>query len=212
MNIITKQALTIVKRGWFTRREAFSWVEGSVPAMDGLLKRAMASGEILRVGRGLYCLEKRFLKSKLNPLVFASLIYGPSYLSMECALSYWGWIPEAVYTFTSASTLRSKDFRSPFGLFSYRRVPQRCFFAGVERIESEAGGSFLMASPLKALADYVYLNKMPWSSAKPLRESLRVEEETLDSLSEEDFAGISNCYQSGVARRFLSGLQKDLLG
>jgi len=101
-----------------------------------------------------FCLEKKFLKSKLNPLVFA----------------------------------------------------------GVERIESEAGDSFLMASPLKALADYVYLNKMPWSSAKPLRESLRVEEEDLDSLREEDFAGISNCYQSGVARRFLSGLQKDLLG
>jgi hypothetical protein len=33
-----------------------------------------------------------------------------------------------------------------------------------------------MASPLKALADYVYAHRLDWASAGPIIESLRVDE------------------------------------
>lgn len=72
---------------------------------------------------------------------------------MEFGLAYHGWIPEAVYTITSASVERSRVFDAPLGMFSFTRVPQFRFYAGVTRIETENGGSFLMAEPLKALAD-----------------------------------------------------------
>lgn len=50
------------------------------------------------------------------------IIYGPSYLSFEFALAWHGLIPEAVYTFTSATCgkKRKKQYKTPYGLFTFR--------------------------------------------------------------------------------------------
>jgi hypothetical protein len=80
----------------------------------------------------------------------------------------------------------------------------------VERIDLETGAAFFMAEPLKAMADLVYLTGCDWNSAKPVVESLRVEEENLGELKAEDFEEIAECYRSGRVRKFLVGLRKDL--
>jgi len=210
MQALTELLLLKTKKGWFTKREAVGWLGKGGAVFDGVLKRALAAGEVLRVARGLYCLRTDFLNFKLEPHVFAPLICGPSYLSFESALAYWGWIPEAVFSFASASLGRSREFETPFGMFSYRRVPQESFYAGVERVDLEAGGAFYVAGPLKALADLVYLIGCDWESAKPLRESVRVEPENLRELKGADFEEIEGCYKSGRVKIFLSGLRKDL--
>jgi hypothetical protein len=137
MQALTELVLLNTQKGWFVRREAVSWVGKAGAVFDGVLKRALAAGEVLRVARGMYCLRSDFLNFKLDPHVFASLIDGPSYLSFESALAYRGWIPEAVYSFASASLGRSREFKTPFGVFSYKRVPQKNFYAGVERVQLE---------------------------------------------------------------------------
>ena len=210
MQALTELVLLNTQKGWFVRREAVGWVGKAGAVFDGVLKRALAAGEVLRVARGLYCLRSDLLACKLDPHVFATLIDGPSYLSFESALAYQGWIPEAVYSFASASLGRSREFETPFGVFSYKRVPQKNFYAGVERIELETGAAFFMAEPLKAMADLVYLTGCDWNSAKPVVESLRVEEENLSELKSEDFEEIAECYRSGRVRKFLVGLRKDL--
>jgi hypothetical protein len=210
MQALTELVLLNTQKGWFVRREAVGWVGKTGAVFDGVLKRALAAGEVLRVARGMYCLRSDFLNFKLDPHVFTSLIDGPSYLSFESALSYHGWIPEAVYSYASASLGRSREFKTPFGVFSYRRVPQVNFYAGVDRIESKDGGAFFMAGPLKAMADLICVNKLDWKSAKPIVESLRVEEESLRELSGSDFDEIANCHRSGRVQEFLSGLRKDL--
>jgi hypothetical protein len=210
MQALTELVLLNTQKGWFVRREAVGWVGKAGAVFDGVLKRAMAAGEVLRVARGLYCLRSDLLAFKLDPHVFATLIDGPSYLSFESALAYRGWIPEAVYSFASASLGRSREFETPFGVFSYKRVPQKNFYAGVERVQLEREGAFFLASPLKALSDLVYLNGWNWNSAKPVVESLRVEEENLAELKTEDFEEIAECYRSGRVRKFLVGLRKDL--
>lgn len=210
MQALTELVLSKTKKGWFTKREAVGWLGKGGAAFDGVLKRALGAGEVLRVARGLYCLRTDFLVFKLDPRVFAPLICGPSYLSFESALAYWGWIPEAVFSFASASLERSREFESPFGVFSYRRVPQESFYAGVERAELEAGGAFFVAGPLKALADLVYLNGCNWDSAKPILESLRVEAENLEELKGSDFDEIAECHRSGRVKSFLRGLKRDL--
>jgi len=210
MQALTELVLLNSQKGWFVRREAVGWVGKAGAVFDGLLKRALATGEVLRVARGLYCLRADLMAFKLAPHVFAPLIYGPSYLSFESALAYRGWIPEAVYSFASASMGRSREFETPFGIFSYRRVPQVIFFAGVERVELDGCGAFFVAEPLKALADLVYSNGYNWDSAKPLVESLRVEWENLRELKGEDFEEIAECYRSVRVRKFLVGLRKDL--
>lgn len=82
---------------------------------------------------------------------------------MESALSHHGWIPEAVYACTCASFANSREFATPLGAFSYRRVPQNAFFLGVDRCKDANGNVFFMATAAKALADYLYMQKLNWS-------------------------------------------------
>ncbi len=73
-----------------------------------------------------------------------------------------------------------------------------------------ASESFLMASPLKALADYVYAHRLDWVSAGPVIDSLRVDESSLAGIKVETFERLLANYSSRRVRRFLEGLRKDL--
>ena len=210
MQQLTEIALEKAGAGIFTRPEVACWVGGSPDRQFSLIKRALASKEVVRVHRGLYCLAGKYLRQKADPLVLAQRIHGPSYISLETALSYHGGIPEAVYAITSVSLDRSRQFDTPLGHFSFTRVPQRTFYVEVARIEKEAGGSFLLASPLKALADYVHVHKQNWTSARAVVESLRVEEGLLAGVDTDAFSRLGANYSSLRVRRFLQGLRKDL--
>jgi predicted transcriptional regulator of viral defense system len=158
-------------------------IPGSEDRRYGLVKRAIANGEIIHTRRGLYCLAPKYQKKTINLYALAQHVYGPSYIILESALSCHGWIPEAVYTMTSVSFKKAKEFNTTLGVFSYNRVPQKLFYAGVERLADEEGNIFLMAKPIKALSDYVYVQKKDWTGLKPVVESLRVEEEEFTSLT-----------------------------
>lgn len=211
MQTITELALQRAVRGVFTRGEAALWVASDGARLDALLKRAVATGEVWRVIQGLYCLSTRFIMgSRINPLALAQRVHGPSYVSLESALSYHGWIPEGVQTLTSAALARSREFHTPLGMFSFTRVPQVCFLAGVRRVSPSTGSAFYLATPLKALADTVYAQRYDWISATPVVQSLRVGEESLAELSGELFDEVMSAYPCGRVRRFLDGLRKDL--
>lgn len=175
-----------------------------------MLKRAVATREVLRLRRGLFCLTSPYLHRQINVFELAQLVHGPSYISLESALAHHGWIPEAVYAVTSTSMGRSRAFETPLGLFSFTRIPQREFLAGVGRVSLDAGGSFFLASPLKALADYVHAHACNWRSAAPIVGSLRVEESELSALTAASFEPLATAYNSGRVQRFLEGLRKDL--
>ena len=220
MQKLTETVLEKSDTGTFNLMEFACWVGGSSNRRFALLKRALKSGEILRVHRGLYCLAAKYLRRKPDPLVLAQRIYGPSYISLETALSYHEWIPEAVYAITSASIDRSREFDTPIGHFSFTRIPQKVFYTEVTRVEKKSGSknepvfyaseTFLMASPLKALADYVYAHKLDWISAGPVIKSLRVDEASLADIKAEMFESLLANYSSRRVRRFLEGLRKDL--
>lgn len=94
----------------------------------------------------------------------ANRVYQPSYLSMETALSFYGLIPEGVYSLTSVSSKKNRVLHTPVGTFSYRHLKPAAFFgyqvlrsAGVVA-GSAADRPVLMAYPEKAILDYCYLN------------------------------------------------------
>ena len=211
MQTVTEISLEKAVRGVFTRPEVACWIGGSPDRQFSLLKRAMAAGEVVRIHRGLYCLATKYLRQQIDPLVLAQVIYGPSYISLETALSYHGWIPEAVYAVTSTSLGRSREFDTPMWHFSFTRVPQETFYAGVTRAVKEEAGSFLLASPLKALADYVYIHRCDWNSARPVVESLRVDESSLAGVDPTSFDRLMANYPARRVQRFLKGLRKDLI-
>jgi hypothetical protein len=121
------------------------------------ISRMIMKKEIIQVKKGLYVLSPEFGKP-IDLKVAANLIYGPSYISLEYALSYWGLIPEKVEEITSMTNKRNKFFETPVGTFSYKYLHSSKFSVGIERIAGEAG-AFLMASKEKAICDRLALVK-----------------------------------------------------
>lgn len=118
----------------------------------GKIRRMCCEGSLIQLKRGIYETD-----SDLPGYLFAPVLYGPSYLSFEYALSRHGLIPEAVYVYTSATCLkgRRKTFRNHFGEYTYRDIPVSAFPYGVTQM-GEFGRSYLLASPEKALCDKLY--------------------------------------------------------
>jgi len=122
------------------------------------ITRLFAAGAIVRIKKGLYCFGEPFRKEPISREHLANLIYGPSYISIDYALSYYGLIPERVETITSVTTRRSRDFDTPFGAFSYHMLKlPRYAVGGVFEIAGNI--PYLVASPEKALVDKVWTDK-----------------------------------------------------
>ena len=145
----------------------------SSDSRHAMIKRAVQEGYLLPIRRDLYSI-KNSKKALLNSFEIAAIIYGPSYVSFESALSYHGWIPEAVRTTTCASVKRSKEFETPIGIFSYEHIPVKAFSLGVGQHLQDTLTLFI-ASPVKALADIIYARKRTWDSIDDLAEDLRIE-------------------------------------
>ena len=203
MNSITEHFLN-APMGVFTHSDVAVAFQGSDDSRHGKVKRALASNEIQVVRRGLYCLARPYRQYPINVYALAQRIYGPSYVSLETALSYHGWIPEAVRTCTNVCLGNAKDFRTPFGLFSYERVPQRVFYAGVERLDDGDHSVTLMATPAKALADYYYVRHPSWKTIRDAAGSLRIEPEDLGQVSAEEIDELAANYRNRRVLAFLA--------
>lgn len=197
-----------IPRDYFSDLELFNLISGSEDRRFGLIRRAISKGEIIHLRRGFYCLAPRYRRHPLNLPVLSQRMYGPSYVSLETALSIHGWIPEGVRAITCAVAKRSRIFKTPVGLFTYGRVVCSPFLTEVIQEKSD-GDSFFLASPWRALADTVYLYKKEWRGIKPLVDSLRIEEECLKE-SGSELANLHQSFKSRRVRRFLSGVMKDL--
>jgi predicted transcriptional regulator of viral defense system len=86
----------------------------------------------------------------------ANRIYSPSYISFEMALAYHQLIPESVYGVTSVSTRRTYKFNTSIAQFQYRTIKPQLFFGYV--IVGYNGKTYKMATPEKAILDYLYIN------------------------------------------------------
>ena len=150
------------------------------------ITRFLAGGEIIRIKKGLYCFSKIFRREPIHREYLANLIYGPSYVSLEYALSIYGLIPERVETVTSVTCRRSRNFDTAFGRFSYRMLEISRYSTGAT-LDSRGSVSFLVASPEKALADKVWTDKRfsgirMADYAVYLTEDLRIDPNALDRL------------------------------
>ena len=161
----------------------------------------LRKGTIIRVRKGLYVFGQEYRQHPFSREILANLIYGPSYISLEYALHYHGLIPESVEAVTSVTCGRSRRFRTPVGLFTYRSIPLQAFHAGMNRIELNDGRAFLMAGPEKALADKIRSDrKTDVGTQKSLQEyltgDLRIDTEQIVRLDAARMAEIGCSYRS----------------
>jgi predicted transcriptional regulator of viral defense system len=88
--------------------------------------------------------------------LIANKLLSPSYVSLEMALSWHGIIPEGVYTVTSVSTIRTITHNTSIGIFDYKKIKQKAFFGYQFKTIDGTQRTFCVASPEKALIDYLY--------------------------------------------------------
>lgn len=157
--------------------------------------------EIIRVKKGLYLFGEGYRRSPYCRELLANLIYGPSCISSEYALHYYGLAPERVETITSVTCGRSRSFTTPAGSFSYRMIPLAAYCIGIDRIELADGRSFLMAIPEKALCDRIMAEQGNGITSQKalliyLLENLRIDPKVLLSLDADTLFAIANAYRS----------------
>lgn len=183
-------------------------LDKTADSRQAIIKRAIQKGYLIPIRRDLF-LIKNAKRALLNSFEIATIIYGPSYVSFESALSYHGWIPEAVRTTTCASVKRAKEFDTPLGIFSYEHIPIKAFSFGVEQHQQDALTLFI-ASPVKALADIVYTRKRTWNSINDLSEDLRIEIESFQNSDRKLLVDLIENYPSPRVKKTLNVLLQGL--
>jgi predicted transcriptional regulator of viral defense system len=195
-----------LQRPYLSDTELATLLDGTADSRYSKVKRLLAQGKLLHIRRGLYCLTEAIgYLGQQHPYELAQHIYGPSYISLESALSFHQLIPERVYTITCVSTKRAKEFQTPLGVFNYLRLPAVDFYTEVELI-NENKHPFLIAKPWKAICDYIYCYKKDWISLKPLIHSLRIEPDNLPELRSEEMQLLNDYYRHNRISRFLKSL------
>ncbi|MCL2040494.1 MAG: hypothetical protein FWG84_00450 [Bacteroidales bacterium] len=167
-------------------------------------------GLIIRVKRDLYVVSPKVHNQEISSELVANHLYGPSYISLESALSYYGLIPERVYTTYSVCAKLRKQYQTPLGRFEYIKMPERYFPIGICQQIIDNSYSFLIATPEKALCDKIIASKnLKIQSVTAMRtyleENLRFDMSALISF---DVNIIRQCLEFGRKKMELTQLLK----
>lgn len=145
--------------GRIDRRRLFEWQK------KGYITKVVSNHYIL----GQKSLDDNDLK------IIANQIYQPSYVSLQSALAFYRFIPEAVFQITCITTRRNQNFDTQAGAFHYRKVKLNIFWG--YSVFKQSNGSFFMADPQKALLDYLYF--LPYADQKNVLAEVRFNQEEL---------------------------------
>jgi hypothetical protein len=181
-------------------------LDKSPNSRHSIIKRAVQEKLLLPLRRDLYLINRQ--RKLVDAFEISLILYGPSYVSFESALSYHEWIPEAVRSTTCSSTKRSKAFETPLGLFSYAHIPIAVFAFGVEQ-HQKGDITLFIAHPWKALADTIYAKRRTWQTLEELSEDLRIDPEHLTPSPL--LTDLITHYPSNRVKQTLKLLQKGLL-
>ena len=184
---------------------------GSAGRRYGLVNRALKAGSLLWLKRGAYVLADQFRSTPAHPFYIAQALTPGSYISMETALAFHGWIPEAVYATVSITPGRkSKEIdNEKFERFSFYplAVHKLAFLERVERIQLNNQTVF-MASPARALLDLVAYRKISWQGLEWIEHGLRIDREHLLAIRKKDFEALKRVYKHKAVLNFLVQLER----
>ncbi len=171
----------------------------------------LSDDQLIRVKKGLYVFGKDYRLRPYSLEVLSNLIYGPSYISYEYALSYYNLIPETVTRVTSASCKRIKHFKTPVAEFVYYYISPQKYPAGITLKSIDQNTHFLIATKEKALADYLARLK-PFANEEDLFlyliEGMRIDKESLFNFNSSLVKEIASSYQNKNVSLLCKILQK----
>ncbi len=151
-------------------------------------------GVILSIKKGLYIIGSALNTNRSpEPFLLANHILGPSYVSVETALDYYGMIPERVYEIASMTTQAPRKFNTPVGRFTYTQLPLPYYAFGI-RSEKLADDQYAMiASAEKAMCDKIVttsglLLRSRKATKEFLFDNMRMEEDALKRLDTKEMS------------------------
>ncbi len=147
------------------------------------IQSLLKSKDLIRIKKGLYVFGPKAKRIPYCKESLANLIYGPSAISLEYALGFYGLIPERVEEISSITPRRHKEFTTPLGRFSYDHLHPKRYALGITQLEFPNNHFVLFATQEKALCDTLVL-KCPLfrnknNLEKFLLEDMRLEHEHL---------------------------------
>ncbi len=188
-------------------------IGGSPDRRYGLVNRAMKSGELLRLQRGLYILADRYRSHPCHPFAVAQALVPGSYVSFETALAYHGWIPERVFDTASVVPGRKswKYNIEKLGFYSFHplTIHSGYFLEMVNRVQVD-GQTMLVATPCRALLDLVCLQKISWKGLNWIYEGLRIDSGLLGTITRRDINALKLVYKNKRVKSFISSLYLEL--
>lgn len=185
---------------------SISDVRKQFPSMNAMnLVRWQKKGYILRLRNRWYVFNDTESGENIEWLA-ANLLYAPSYISLNTALSWYNLIPEMIASTTSVTTLKTIKFSTPLGNFNYHSIKPELFGFGysLEDMSSSAdskgkGRMIMVATPQKAILDFFYINSF-YNSLKEI-ENLRLNDTGLSKIINEDFYRFLAKYESIALER-----------
>jgi hypothetical protein len=148
-------------------------------------------GILVMIKNGLYVPGPASLVREPEPFLLANHIWGPSYVSLESAMSYWGLIPERVYEISSVTTMLSKTYNTSTGRYSYIHMSSPYYAMGIQQRKLSDRQHILIASPEKSVCDKVVATSGILLRSKKqvldlLLEDFRISEDRLKSFNTEE--------------------------
>lgn len=171
------------------------------------------NGSIIRLKKGLFVVSSEISQQTLSRELVANHLYGPSYISLESALSFYGLIPERAYAIRSVTVKRAKRFSTQLGNFEYVTIPQDYYSIGIRQEIVNNEYAYLLASPEKAICDMILSTRnFRIQSVKAmqiyLEEDLRIDLSVIKTFNTDT---IKSCIETGTKKTELTQLLK-LLG
>ncbi|MEA1953724.1 MAG: hypothetical protein U9O24_04985 [Campylobacterota bacterium] len=185
----------------FTHEELAHIFQSEVSNVNAKISYMVKQGILMRLKKGLYTFGTEYQDNSVDTILVANLLYTPSYVSFDYALSYYGLIPERVYEVTSATLHCKKVFETPIGRFSYRPIPIEAYALGVDWLYDDQNGGRFIATPEKALCDKIRGDRgIGRFNQTQMREylvhDLRIEWEALRELDTQLIEEIAKAYKS----------------
>jgi len=166
----------------------------------------IAKHQLVPLKRGLYLIADSHQSSRE---LIANHLHGPSYVSRQWALSYYGLLTEKVSVITSMCIGRSRQIETIRGNFHYQAIPASYYSVGIDSIQQDKI-AFMMATPEKALADLLLTTRKLRIQSTPamlsyLQDDLRLDSDDLVKLDAACFYGYA---QQGYKSNMLNYLGK----
>jgi hypothetical protein len=148
---------------------------------------------LIPLKRGIFLPGPRLKMPMPESFLISNHLWGPSYVSLESAMSYWGLIPERVYETTAVTTKLVKKYSTSIGRFSYTKLPLPYYAMGIKQVALTPRQHILIASPEKAICDKIIttsgiLLRSKKQTLEFLIEDLRIDETDLKKLDTQDIA------------------------